>query len=121
MYILNQLTQAQWWMVAFAIIFATIILLFIIFTLFSKKTKPQHVNIDKNFIEKFFIGIGGKENIIESSIDNGRLKFKVANLKLLQSEVLKEIAQSGVFITGNNVKLLFKYDAQDVLKCINNF
>lgn len=87
----------------------------------KRKKKIPRVKIDNEFIETLFIGLGGKANIKEILIDNGRLKFSVINLKLLNKEFLDKVSQSGVFITGTFVKLLFKYDAKDIKKAIEGW
>ena len=63
-------------------------------------------------------GLGGLDNILSVCIDNGRVKFKVNDLDLINAEGLKSLSTSGVFITGNNVKLLFKYDSKDILNLL---
>lgn len=84
----------------------------------KKKAKITRVKIDDEFIEILYLGLGGKSNIQEILIDNGRLKFNIVNLKLLNKEHLDKISQSGVFITGKFVKLLFKYDANDIKEAL---
>lgn len=80
----------------------------------KKKPKIKKINIDQEFIDTLYVGLGGKENIKEVLVDNGRLKFNITNLKLLDKESLDKVSQSGVFITGSFVKILFKYDAKDI-------
>lgn len=96
-----------------AIILLLIIILCIVLKKKSKK-KIKKINITEDFINTLYIGLGGKENIKEILVDNGRLKFNVINLKLLEKESLDKVSQSGVFITGTFVKILFKYDAKDI-------
>ena len=45
---------------------------------------------------------------------NGNLK----DLELLVADELKALSTSGVFITGNNVKLLFKYDSNTIVSAL---
>ena len=77
----------------------------------SKSSKIEHVLVDELFISTLLIGLGGIENIKSVSLDNGRVKFNIIDLDLLNNDSIKTISSSGAFITGNNVKLLFKYDS----------
>ncbi len=101
-------------------IFLLILLLSIIFIVICKKRKKKipKIKIDEEFIDTLYLGLGGKSNIKELVVDNGRLKFNIIDLKLLNKEYLDKVSQSGVFITGTFVKLLFKYDALDIKKAI---
>lgn len=116
------LTTTETWFLYIGIILATIILLGLIlyFTcgLRSKREKEvnkEHVIVDEEFMNTLLTGMGDIINIATVSIDNGRLKFKVNDLDLVNGDILKELSTSGVFITGNNVKLLFKYDSKVIL------
>lgn len=113
-------TVAETWLLYIGIVVATILLigaiLFFTCGLRSKReNKITHVVVDEKFVLDLLNGLGEQTNIKEVSIDNGRLKFKVSDLELLNTETLKSLSTSGVFITGNNVKLLFKYDSEVIL------
>lgn len=112
----NQITIMIVSIVAVLVILLLVISVTVI--LKKRKKKVKRVKIDNEFIETLFLGLGGKSNIKEILIDNGRLKFHIINLKLLNKEFLDKVSQSGVFITGSFVKLLFKYDAKDIKKAI---
>lgn len=116
------LTSAETWFLYIGIVLGTIILLGFVFFftcgLRSKREKEankEHIVVDEEFMTALIQGIGELTNISTVSIDNGRLKFKVNDLDLVNGESLKELSTSGVFITGNNVKLLFKYDSKVIL------
>ncbi len=105
------------------IIASVVIALLLIIVLFvllknKNKTKIKKIKIDEEFINTLYLGLGGKDNIKEVLVDNGRLKFNITNLKLLDKESLDKVSQSGVFITGSFVKILFKYDAKDIKRAI---
>ena len=121
------LTIAETWFLYIGIILFTILLLAIILYLTcgfrfkrEKKNQIEHVLIDEEFINSLILSLGEIQNIEAVSIDNGRLKFRVVDLDLLQTDKLKELSTSGVFITANNVKLLFKYDSEVILKELKN-
>lgn len=117
------LSTTQTWFLYIGIVLGIIILigliLFLTCGLRSKREKAQkkdHVIVDETFMEALILGIGQLANISCVTIDNGRLKFKVSDLDLVNGDSLKELSTSGVFITGNNVKLLFKYDSAVILE-----
>ena len=119
------LNAIQSWLLALGIVLAVAIVLFLIFYLtsgFRKKEtgKNERVIVDEVFISSLLNGLGSKENITSVSLDNGRVKFLVKNLDLLLTEELKKISTSGVFITGSNVKLLFKYDSNTIVEALVN-
>ncbi len=95
-----------------------LIILFIVLIKKKKKTKKVRVKIDESFIDTLLLGLGGRSNIKEMIIDNGRLKFNIINLKDLSKDHLDKVSQSGVFITGSFVKLLFKYDSLEIKKVL---
>ena len=116
------LSTSQTWFLYIGIVVATIILIGLILFLTcglrskrEKDLKKDHVVVDEVFMNTLIEGIGQLANIQCISIDNGRLKFKVSDLDLVKADLLKELSASGVFITGSNVKLLFKYDSKVIL------
>ena len=112
------LSKTDAWFLYVGIVVGVILLLAIIFYftcgLRSKrevKGKINHVVVDEVFVSTLISGLGGKDNINSVSIDNGRVKFNIKDLDLLNQNEIKIVSSSGAFITGNNVKLLFKYDS----------
>ena len=86
------------------------ILLFLV--LKNKKPKNKHIKVDDEFINNLLSLLGTKENLKEIQVDNGRLKFVVIDLEKVNLTGIKEIATSGVFVTGNVIKTLFKLDSK---------
>ena len=74
------------------------------------KKKPKRIKIDEEFITNIFNLLGGKTNINDITVDNARLKFNIKDLDIVDLNGLKALSNQGVFITGNNIKTLFKYD-----------
>ena len=114
------LTVTETWFLYIGIIAAAIILLALIFYFtcgfrFKRDKKIEHIKIDEVFMAELINGLGNNDNIEAVDVDNGRLKFKIKDLDLLNTELLKKLSTSGVFITGNNVKLLFKYDSEAII------
>jgi len=97
--------------VLIACIIATVVLI--------KKKNKGHVKVDEEFMQNIMAWLGGKENIASASVDNARLKVEVRNLDMVEADKLHTLSEKGVFITGNNVKLLFKYDSKLIEKEIS--
>ena len=119
------LTTVETWFLYIGIVLGVILALGLIFFLTcglrskrEKKEKIERVIVDEEFINAMLNGLGSIENISCVSIDNGRIKFKVNDLDVIKPDELKTLSTSGVFITGNNVKLLFKYDSKDILNLL---
>ena len=109
------------WLLLVGIVVGVILILGIVFLLvFGLRSKRENqvnrVVIDEQFISDLLAGLGQLANIENVCIDNGRVKFKVVDLDVVNGDALKELSTSGVFITGNNVKLLFKYDSNSIME-----
>jgi phosphotransferase system IIB component len=112
------------WFLALVISLGALLVLAIIFIIIvskKRKGKPKHIKVDDEFINNLLELLGTKDNIEEVSVDNGRLKFKVADLEPVNLEGIKSIATSGVFVTGNIIKTLFKLDSQTIKKAIEKY
>ena len=117
------LNTLEAWLLGLGIILGVAVILFVIFYFVSgfrkKDAKPsERVVVDEEFITTLLHGLGELNNINSVSVDNGRVKFSVKDLELLVTDELKALSSSGVFITGNNVKLLFKYDSNTIVSAL---
>ena len=117
------LNTLEAWLLGLGIILGVAVILFVIFYFVSgfrkKDAKPsERVVVDEEFITTMLHGLGELNNINGVSVDNGRVKFSVKDLELLVTDELKALSTSGVFITGNNVKLLFKYDSNTIVSAL---
>lgn len=117
------LNTLEAWLLGLGIILGVAVILFVIFYFvsgFRKKEAKQteRVVVDEEFISSMLHGLGELNNINSVSVDNGRVKFSVKDLELLVADELKALSSSGVFITGNNVKLLFKYDSNTIVSAL---
>lgn len=117
------LNTLEAWLLGLGIILGVAVILFVIFYFVSgfrkKDAKPsERVVVDEEFITTMLHGLGELNNINSVSVDNGRVKFSVKDLELLVTDELKALSTSGVFITGNNVKLLFKYDSNTIVSAL---
>ena len=98
MEILMNVTET--WILYIGIVVATILLIGVVlfFTCglrSRRESKVERVLVDEKFILDLISGLGDESNVQEICIDNGRLKFKVKDLDLINS-----------FISINSVILL---------------
>ncbi len=98
------------------ILVAVLIVAGIIVTIVLKMKNKGHVRVDEEFITNIISYLGNKENIKEVSVDNARLKVAVNDVEAVDTKMLHTLSEKGVFISGNNVKLLFKYDSMLIKK-----
>ena len=98
---------------------ASVLVILIGLLIYFKKFKKSKTVINDEYINELILAFGGISNIKEVSTENGgRVAIKVLDLDLLQMDQIKSLATSGVFITGNVVKTLFREDSQFVKEAI---
>lgn len=99
-----------------SIIVLVILVVVGILLIFILKKKNKKIKVNDKFIEDVIINLGNKENIKQITVDNARLKILLNDISIADFDKLKEMSGQGVFITGNNVKLLFKFDSKLIKK-----
>lgn len=106
--------------VILAVVLGIIILCGIFIFIYKKfHTKKDDYVVDASYVAKIIASLGGLENIKNTFLDNRRLAIDVENVKSVDTQMLKEIAKAGVFITKNTIKVLFKYDSETLKKLID--
>lgn len=90
-----------------------------IIVLFCTKKSKNKIVVDETLINNMITFLGGKDNIKSYSKENARVKFLVNSVDSVDLESLKTISEKGVFITGNNIKTLFKYDSELIIKMLD--
>ena len=103
-------------------IIAAVIIIGIVITLLivNGKKGTKKIKIDAEFINNLATILGGKENILSVTNENGRIKFELSDLEKANLNALKELSQSGVFVTNNTVKTLFPHDAKTISNAIKS-
>lgn len=96
-------------------IVVALIVIAVVITIVVKKNRKK-INIDGDYIKGLIDNLGGKNNISEIDVDGRKLKVSVNDLSIVNLEVIKQLAQAGIFVSGNNIKALYKYDAEDLKK-----
>ena len=91
-----------------------IILALVLLFIFKRKKNPK-IKIDEEFINNLIEYFGGISNINSVATENGgRLNITVIDLDKLNTDGIKSLATSGVFITGNTVKTLYREDSTTI-------
>lgn len=100
---------------------AVLLLIIIIFVILKCQKKEPKVLIDQKYVENLINLLGSKENIDSIDVDGNKLKVLVFDLNKADLNGLKEVAKSGVFVTGNNIKTLFMYDSKALKEEIKKY
>ena len=87
--------------------------------LIRRKKKTKSIKIDDTFMNTLIENYGGISNITLVEIENSRLKITVEDLDIVKLDDLKEQAQSGIFVTGNTVKTLYKLSSEQIKKFLD--
>lgn len=98
-----------------------IILILIIVLIKHKSSKKPKLKIDEAYVGELIELLGTKDNITKIDVDGNKLKVSVQDLSKCNLEGIKNKAQSGVFVTDNNIKTLFMYDSEALRKEINKY
>lgn len=106
---------SKYWYI-FLIIIVLVVLIIVLSLIIVLKKKNKKIKVDDNFINNLINLLGGINNIKNVDVENGRLKIKILVIDDANLNGLKELSTSGVFITGNYIKLLFKTDSQAIKK-----
>ena len=115
------MTKEQIILLTSGIVLFVILVLVIIFLVRKKPKRKRKNNIDQEFINQIVTFLGVKENIDNIDVVETKLKINVVNLKLCQLENLKNITEGGIFVTGNVIKILFKYDSNELKEELNHY
>ena len=97
-----------------------ILLCVILFVVLKNKKKTPKLKIDNEFIDNIVTYLGSINNIVQVNVDNGRLKIEVSDTDCVKFEEIKALASNGIFITGNTIKILFKYDSDTIKKALDS-
>ncbi|MBR6071625.1 MAG: hypothetical protein IKP77_02185 [Acholeplasmatales bacterium] len=118
----NNTNNMPIWLIILIIAGSVLALLAVTFSFIitKKKNSTPKIKIDDEFITTLIMYLGTLTNIKSVGVDNGRLKIEVNDLDVADLKAIQTMTTSGVFVTGNNIKLLFKYDSETIKKAIEN-
>lgn len=112
------LSSSNGWLIPLVCVLAAIFLLILIISI-VKASRKKGIKVDEEFIKDLLNTLGGKENILKYTVDNARVKFELQDLTKADLTHLHELSPKGVFVTGNSVKTLFKYEASTIIKMLD--
>lgn len=105
--------------IPYIIIGAFLVLLIAIIVILLIKKRHKGIKVDDVFINELLTILGGKENIEAYSVDNARVKFVLNDLNKADLKSLHNLSPKGVFVSGKNVKTLFKYESNMIVKMLD--
>jgi len=106
-----------WW------ILILLVLLLVLFGYIRLQRKPKIVkpkSVEDDQILSIIESYGGINNIKAAFLDGKRLKVELKSLDLLDIERFESYGASGIFISGNHIKMVLPYDMQKLVDKINN-
>lgn len=105
---LDWLNNNFWWPVILCVLIIAVGIYFIYF--YKPKVKTPPLSDDEvNLIIGLF---GGKDNINEISNTGSRFKFLVNDVEKCNLDGIKDLGCTGIFVSGNQVKLIFPFNAE---------
>ena len=109
-----QFCTSYWWV----LLIVLLVIILAVATIIIIKNKKPRIKVDEAFIDRL-MELLGSDNLAGVSLDNGnRLKIEVKDLDIVDLNGLKEISESGVFVTGNIIKILFKLDSVTIKQAL---
>ena len=115
---LTLLSQIQLYSIAGASVFLILLIGLIIYLKKQAKPKKKEVIIDDEYVFALYQALGTKENIIQTSLENKRLKVLLKDTRIIQPEDFKKI-DTPAFVVGKEIKVLVKYSPEFILKKID--
>ena len=113
--IINWLNKNYWWPIV--LILVALLVVVKVFILKPKDKKEIDFNEQSEDIINY---LGGIKNIKQVTLDGNRVKFKVHNIEITNLEAFKSIGATGVFISGDNVKMVLPFDSKNLVDKINS-
>jgi phosphotransferase system IIB component/uncharacterized membrane protein YuzA (DUF378 family) len=98
---------ADWWYIFVIIIGMCAVAVYL--SLSSKKEKRPDPGAEQ--VAACVKTFGGKENLKAVQLDGNRLRFELLSLKKCDYQGLKKLGATGIFVSGNHVKFIYKDNA----------
>ena len=106
-----------WWLL---IIIVLIIVVVAIVRLLNTEKDTQKPTIEDEKINEFIISYGGIKNINKAEIEGSRLKINLKDVSKANIDKFKDLGATGIFISGNNIKMVLPYDMEKLVVKVNN-
>lgn len=98
------MNESTWIAIIVALIVAIVAFFFIIKNV---KTKPSKVTKSNVNLDRLFIALGGKENVLASEANGSKVIFTLVNPKTIVQEDLKALGASGIVASKDKVTVIF--------------
>ena len=109
------------------IVFVSVYLLFSLFIEFilsksrsNRRSRNQGTTADHAQVSGFIESIGGAENIISTDFEASRVKIEVRNIRLINTDKLKEYALDGAYLAGNQLQITIGPNSGDFSRQIRS-
>lgn len=93
---------------------AVIVVVFIAYKYKTTKIKPMSEEAIQYCLEH----LGGMDNILLADHDGSRIRFQVKQVSKCDLVAIKDLGALGIFVSGNNIKMMFPFDAMALLTTI---
>ena len=108
--------QDYFWLI---IIVAVVLIAIATYLIYHRKPKKiKQIPVEDEKIQSFVECYGGLENIDFIELDGRRLKLQLNQIDLVDIERFKSLGATGIFISGNQVKMVLPYDMQKLVDYI---
>ena len=112
---LDWLNDNYWWPVILCVILLGVGFYFI----FIYKPKTVSKALSEEEVRAIINLFGGSENIKSVSKDGSRYSYNLGNVEKCNLEGIKDLGATGIFVSGNTVKLIFPFDGDVIMEKIN--
>ena len=113
---------ATWFKYNFWWLLIVLVLIIVTISFIRLQKKPKKVvskPIEDEQMISFIECYGGFNNIRNASLDGRRLKVELIKIDNMDVERFKTLGATGIFISGNNVKMVLPYDMKKLVEKIN--
>lgn len=98
------MNESTWIAIIVALVVAITAFFFIIK---NAKTKPAKVTKSNVDLERLFIALGGKTNVLSSEANGSKVVFTLVNSRAIVQEDLKALGASGIVASKDKVTVIF--------------
>ena len=86
-----------------------------------KASQPKKTStLSEEQIQLYVDLLGGYTNLLQAKMEGNRISFTVFSPRNANLEGLKAAGANGIFVSGNQIKLMFSFDATLLVERINN-
>lgn len=106
-----------WWLL---ILLVLIIVVIALIRLLNYQKVTEKLPVEDETINDFIDCYGGIKNINKAELEGSRLKVNLNDINKANIDKFKDLGATGIFISGNNIKMVLPYDMSKLIQKINN-